>query len=1452
MQMNRVQFEKLGKSIETDMERPFTGNKLEKPELHLADTNDIPIIHKARISAAKSEQGATVVAAGVEQRSLTNAARTPHREQPPGAMVQSKSTQNSLSDNTTSSDPTIAEFSMQPSRVEAATTVAAREQQEMEMPSIVIELDTTGTEEGELSAAALGCVSDGAEVVATAGAERLGIAHEHNGPRGDAPSIVFVHGDVPGFAKGRAGAGNGEREHGLEQPPGLSVLLVHDSRGEDDREASRAEPDPATDQQRRPQNQGATRKRTKSNAKMKLVRSLAVCDDPSPPPASDAGVQDNQEPHAGGREEESVLRDKDRGSERATAERQEKMPKVPRILSRDSSQEYTDSTGVDVHEFLVNTLKNNPRDRMMLLKMEQELMEFVQDNKQHYRKFPPMTSYHRMLVHRVAAYFGMDHNVDQTGKAVVVNKTPGTRIPEQRFSVHLKDEARAEESQKRFILKRDNSSMDRDDMQRIRPLQDERRSKSFEEREEEYQRVRDRIFAQDSLSSQELPQIEIRIQEDGCSSNNTLKRRQIFSRGKKDSGRLTNGSGQGGSGESELRPAEPRPWSSTDLESSGFRLARPAITKASSFGGISVLARGDSCSGGGKSNTGRLSKTGSETSSSGGSLSGSQARPPHPSSSGGPQGPHSSSGGTGGGGSLGAPVGAPGGPNYYLLSLDNAGIPPGSVLINPQTGQPLLNTDGTLAVYNPPNGGQQHQHQQPMGNHLGGPPPSHQPMGGHMVAPPNQQPPQQQAHSSGGMMTQPGQYSVVSYPPPAAAPTHLPTSPQSLMPVLSAQQSYPVPEELGPHFSQLSLGQPTAGDASEPSHAHVYHAIVPQNSAQPPTYLGQHLQPGGFPPPSAAANSATQQHQQQQQQQQAYGQSQPHGQMPIYFCPPAQYQPSSQQYRAVAPVQYGTPRGQQPGYQSVGPSYGPIQPPHSQGLMGGQQGTVGSPAQGPMGNTMQGVMVQYTPMTSYHMSQSGPQAPPPPAPPPQQSYQPPVLMGGGQQLYCNVGPPPPPPPPPNNMSGSGVSYLHPPSMEQLQFRTPSPAGSQPTQGQHYATGLSPSGHGVFVMQLSLPSSPHPPRTAASPTRWGQRRGLSLDQRLPRTSEHGGTEGINQVSPRLSSPMASPVQSPNSSPMAALGSIRPGLLPLPLVQSRPIAPKQGDGRYPLAGPAVQYCPQTCGLQPPHLHMAVSLQQVKTGGRGKRHPRKALSEDTSSVEQVSDMCSPGDRGYPRPDLIPPASATLEVLDLPHGISRLEADALLGKLAAAGGEIHWLQDARMEQGQTAAASSLAGCSAGRYNAKLGSTVDTEKHTPGSNGEQKSHWDVRREVPVVATSRIDVASGPKAHLEGSCPSDSGHAEAKTQLRDFSSTVGTNPRGLPEFDGGSGAFPNPASERGNGSSALRQDLASHYKVVAVFPTRQLAQSALAKLGHGTGSGFRLRPIRRRYEAHTLERASSH
>ncbi|XP_051884427.1 R3H domain-containing protein 2-like isoform X9 [Pristis pectinata] len=310
---------------------------------------------------------------------------------------------------------------------------------------------------------------------------------------------------------------------------------------------------------------------SQSNAKLKLVRSLAVCDESSPPPTADV-PQENQDKiqlqltQTFDKEEQHT---KDEAEKEECTDKPDKMHK--KMLSRDSSQEYTDSTGIDLHEFLVNTLKNNPRDRMMLLKLEQEILDFISNNNIQYRKFPPMTSYHRMLLHRVAAYFGLDHNVDQSGKAVIVNKTSNTRIPDQKFCEHIKDET-ADDFQKRYILKRDNSSIDKDDNQLSFP--------------------QDNYFADKRSPEEEA-------------ANSTQQRRQIF-RGNKDGTGRSSNSWQS-STENEHKWSEPRPWSSTDSDSSNRNL-KPAMTKASSFSGISVLARGDS-SGSSKS-TGRLSKTG--------------------------------------------------------------------------------------------------------------------------------------------------------------------------------------------------------------------------------------------------------------------------------------------------------------------------------------------------------------------------------------------------------------------------------------------------------------------------------------------------------------------------------------------------------------------------------------------------------------------------------------------------------------------------------------------------------------------------------------------------------------------------------------------------------------------------------------------------------------------------
>ncbi|XP_071186793.1 R3H domain-containing protein 1-like isoform X9 [Salvelinus alpinus] len=381
--------------------------------------------------------------------------------------------------------------------------------------------------------------------------------------------------------------GADSRRNGVKDNPKQagSLVLEHNATGHQD--GSCCDNKRETSQQQSPVSAGQPVRGSK--AKVKLVRSLAVCEESSPPfLTAHQLTPDPQISQSFDKEELSAKEEKEK------VEKPEKMPR--KMLSRDSSQDYTDSTGIDLHEFLVNTLKNNPRDRMMLLKLEQDILDFISNNESQKRKFPPMTSYHRMLLHRVAAYFGMDHNVDPTGKSVIINKTSNTRIPDQKFSEHIKDD-KTDDFQKRYILKRDNASFDREDgMIRMR-LKDDRRSKSIEEREEDYQRARDRIFAPDG----DHFHLDGRSpDEEACIS--TQQRRQLFRLG---DGRSA--SSRQSSSENDPKNCDARPWSSTDSDSSNRNL-RPTMTKASSFSSISVLIRGDSSAS--SKSTGRLSKTG--------------------------------------------------------------------------------------------------------------------------------------------------------------------------------------------------------------------------------------------------------------------------------------------------------------------------------------------------------------------------------------------------------------------------------------------------------------------------------------------------------------------------------------------------------------------------------------------------------------------------------------------------------------------------------------------------------------------------------------------------------------------------------------------------------------------------------------------------------------------------
>ncbi|XP_065395829.1 cAMP-regulated phosphoprotein 21 isoform X11 [Macaca fascicularis] len=731
--------------------------------------------------------------------------------------------------------------------------------------------------------------------------------------------------------------------------------------------------------QRRLEAQNQERRKSKSGAgKGKLTRSLAVCEESSARPGGES-LQDQESIHLqlssfSSLQEEDKSRKDDSEREKEKDKNKDKTSEKPKIrmLSKDCSQEYTDSTGIDLHEFLINTLKNNSRDRMILLKMEQEIIDFIADNNNHYKKFPQMSSYQRMLVHRVAAYFGLDHNVDQTGKSVIINKTSSTRIPEQRFCEHLKDE-KGEESQKRFILKRDNSSIDKEDNQ--------------------------------SVCSQESLFVENRLLEDSNICNETYKKRQLF-RGNRDGSGRTSGSRQSSS-ENELKWSDhQRAWSSTDSDSSNRNL-KPAMTKTASFGGITVLTRGDSTSS--TRSTGKLSKAGSESSSSAGS-SGSLSRthPPLQSTplvsgvAAGSPGcvPYPENG-------IGGQV-APSSTSYILLPLEAAtGIPPGSILLNPHTGQPFVNPDGTPAIYNPPS--------------------SQQPLRSAMVGQSQQQPPQQQPSPQPQQQVQPPQpqmagplvtqsvqglqassqsvqYPAVSFPP------------QHLLPV-SPTQHFPMRDDVATQFGQMTLSRQSSGETPEPPSGPVYPSSLMPQPTQQHSYViastGQQLPTGGF---SGSGPPISQQVLQPPASPQGFVQQPPPAQMPVYYYPSGQYPTSTtQQYRPMASVQYNAQRSQQMPQAAQQAGYQPVlsgqqgfqgligvqQPPQSQNVMNNQQGT-----------PVQSVMVSYPTMSSYQVPMTqGSQGLP------QQSYQQPIMLPNqagqgslpatGMPVYCNVTPPTP-------------------------------------------------------------------------------------------------------------------------------------------------------------------------------------------------------------------------------------------------------------------------------------------------------------------------------------------------------------------------------------------------------------------------------------------------------------
>ncbi|CAH2988172.1 unnamed protein product [Chilo suppressalis] len=335
-------------------------------------------------------------------------------------------------------------------------------------------------------------------------------------------------------------------------------------------------------------------------------------------------------------------------------ERKEKLKSIS--LSRTDSDDRLEPTGTELVNFIKETLNKNARDRMTLLKIEKELHALVNDTGRCIVRFPVMTSYGRMLVHRCAALFQLSHHLDHSNKnAVLVSKTgtSGGRIPCTSFKQWCT--ATFPPSPHRSILKRDTNSLDEPGS----GASSNARSKSLEQREREYERMKLRIFTEVCLLDN-CPQDEnqwpwlnsgpVKLLTPETGRNKLVKVQSL------ESGASPGGGGAAGGGG-----------------------GRGAVSKSHSFGGYGgrdphphphhprLLSRqGDLAS-----SSWRLSPSSSGYKTL--SLRSTDSVTPSP---------------TGGASPEPCPLYA---------------VPPGALVINPQTGRPLTNPDGSLYHFDPAN-----------------------------------------------------------------------------------------------------------------------------------------------------------------------------------------------------------------------------------------------------------------------------------------------------------------------------------------------------------------------------------------------------------------------------------------------------------------------------------------------------------------------------------------------------------------------------------------------------------------------------------------------------------------------------------------------------------------------------------------------------------------------------
>lgn len=169
---------------------------------------------------------------------------------------------------------------------------------------------------------------------------------------------------------------------------------------------------------------------------------------------------------------------------------------------------YAPSAPDSVDPFFKDALQN-PRHRLVVLRMELDIQKFMQNPEQDQFEFPHFpTSYLRLTAHRVAQHYGLltmvaDSGINGSGSTIVVRKTPESRYPDICLSdIPVKQQEADKSEQIKIVIRTRVNGSSPSDTTELDIKQNPART--VEERKEEYDRARARIFSNSSSPDPEV------------------------------------------------------------------------------------------------------------------------------------------------------------------------------------------------------------------------------------------------------------------------------------------------------------------------------------------------------------------------------------------------------------------------------------------------------------------------------------------------------------------------------------------------------------------------------------------------------------------------------------------------------------------------------------------------------------------------------------------------------------------------------------------------------------------------------------------------------------------------------------------------------------------------------------------------------------------------------------